>query len=1180
MKILLCNRCDLKNHISSILLKMKLVIALLIAAFLQVNAEGYSQQITLSEKNAQLEDVFKQIMTQTDYHFLYYTQALRDAKPVDVELTNASLSEALEQCFKDQPLSYVIDNNTVIVKMLKPSPYILNGKVTNKKGEPLPGVSVFFKGPTNVTYNYVTIGTSTNANGEYELSITSDDKILVFSCIGMKSQEVELAGLTQLNIVMEDEITTLSEVRVVSTGYQTISKERATGAFSPLSKTQIEKPVTSIASRLVGTIAGVQLKFDDSNRPKIELRGPTTLFANEYSVYGGNQPLVVVDGFPVSGIAGDLFATINPNDIESVTVLQDAAAASIWGAKAANGVIVITTKKAVKGMPLKVEFSAFTQLSRKFDVGYATGLASSKETVDYDVLASQKWGSWPKSDGSWDLWGGLDEGTVALNESNLGYMTATQRDARLAKLRTLDNRSQISDYLLSQPISTQYNLALSGSGPNINYRVSMLVENDQQVFQGNKDKRYGLNYNSTANIFKWLDFDLGTNLRYEKQTNNSEGLFALQKMAPYDMLKNPDGSLTDIHQYYQPNMDRWVPLSKFPYSFSYNPIQEMENTDNTQTFINARIQAGLTFKIFKGFSFNPQVMYERSITDNRNYRNENTFYVRDRINTTSAWDQTLVGTVTQNLPLGGFLDLSRSTVEAYTFRNQLNFSRTFSNVHEINVIAGTEISNTVGNATYNPTSYGYNDETLQVGDFLHGATGTNNWQGWGNYFGYANSFSYSTRRLFSAYGNASYTYMNKYTLSGSFRTDASNMIAKAPKFLYSPFYSMGLGWQIAREDFMKNISWIDRLNLRITYGRTGNSDNGSSHLPLLNIRSTPDPYSKDPVASLITLGNPSLTWEKTQSLNLGLDYSILGNKLFGKIEVYNKLGKMLLADVSIPSVNGVSSAKFNNAEMRNKGIEVTIGAALPLKGNDISWTGNLNLSYNIAKITHLSLTNYAASTLANGGSSAYREGYDPNVIWAYQYAGLVNNVPNIVGPNGTPIALSGWPYDDGRQYMKRMGTTNAPYLLGMTNSFKIYDFNLSFIVTAKWGHKFKGQYFNYPTSGSLPNRKVSDVLNGDPNMILPMPSDPNFGLYNYNGFNPYLDYNYLNAGVIRMQEVSVSYNLPKKWLSKINMHGIQLIAQGNNLFSILANKTGEDPEYKIGTIKPRAQYTFSLKFEL
>ncbi|HSC40558.1 MAG TPA: carboxypeptidase-like regulatory domain-containing protein, partial [Chitinophagaceae bacterium] len=350
---------------------MKLTTFLLTAALLHVQARGLTQEVTFSGTAVPIQKVFTAIEKQTGYVFFYNTRLLREAKPVTIEVRKKPLLEVLRACMKDQPLDFEIENTTIVIvkkPALIPLPEWMNNVlpvkisgtvIDNETQQPLAGATMMVI--------QTQVRAVTDENGRFEI-LTQPGNTLFISYVGYQSKTVKIDRNTgnTLIITMTRRTTDLKEVNVtVSTGYQVISKERATGAYGTVDKDQLSRPSTNISQRLVGVIAGVQAKsMDVDGNPTFEIRGQTSL-------YGNAKPLVVVDGFPIQGD----FSTINPNDVESITVLKDAAAASIWGARAANGVIVITTKTARRGTPLKVELSAFTRIGQKFDLDYVNPLA-------------------------------------------------------------------------------------------------------------------------------------------------------------------------------------------------------------------------------------------------------------------------------------------------------------------------------------------------------------------------------------------------------------------------------------------------------------------------------------------------------------------------------------------------------------------------------------------------------------------------------------------------------------------------------------------------------------------------------------------------------------------------------------------------------------------------------------
>jgi TonB-linked SusC/RagA family outer membrane protein len=1025
-------------------------------------------------------------------------------------------------------------------------------------------------------------GTFTDSNGNYTIEVKEGD-VIRFMSIGMMTKEIVISkGVTLYNIEMMPDNIKLNEV--VVTGYQTISKERVTGAVKTVRIDQLEKPTTNIAQRLIGTTAGVQATLDVDGNPTFEIRGQTSLNATQ-------EPLVVIDGFPTE----KGFNSINPNDVESVTFLKDAAAASIWGAKAANGVIVITSKKAKGDIPLRIEFNAFYKVAPKFNLDYVRPMATSSEVIDYELLSFNKWGARAYNvgnltDGYYRTYTPTQE---LIWQQYIGAISESQRDAGLNSYRNLDNSQQIKDYLLENPTTQQYNLTIMGGTEKMSNYFSVLHENNNSNFKNTYNKRDVISYRNVSKITKWLDFEFGATLSYKEESNNGVSLGDIQSWVPHQMLLDENGDYINIPNgmNYLPAMTT-VPFEKFPYKFTYNPIEEINNRNITVKSLDTRVTGALFIKIIDGLSLESRVQYEYNNTFNKSIYNENTYTVRSAVNAAATWDQT-AGTVTLNLPKGGFLDQSRSEVKALTVRNQLNYRKTFGK-HDFIALAGFELSDRVSQSYSNPRTYGYDDTKLSVGTFPNGPGGSSvklikNWLGSNQTFSYTNGFSYATRRFFAGYANASYTYDAKYSVSGSIRTDASNFITDDPKYRYAPFWSIGASWNINKEDFMANVNFVDRLTARLTFGYNGNVDVTTSFQPLITPSSSVNTYTLEGTTSISSMGNPSLRWEKTGTWNLGFDYSLLNGNIYGSLDIYSKYTKDLIATISIPAVNGSTSTKMNNAEMSNKGFEIEIGTTQKIHKDRIWWRGSLNFAYNKNRITKLFISQVSASNLYGG---SYVEGYNSSELWCFKYAGLKNEgtaenpnwQPHVQGPGDVTYNFTGWTPGDGRDYMLHMGTTVAPFTLGFTSDFKIYDFNLSFILTGKFGHVFQRQSFNYPVwwnGAVIPNQKYSEVVNGDPMEIVPLPqnvNEPRF--YFWDRFYPYLSYLVENASHIRMQEINLSYNLPQSVLQKIDLRRAQIYFQCNDVFTIQANKFGEDPEYPIGTQNPQPKFTFGLKFDL
>ncbi|MCB0450945.1 MAG: TonB-dependent receptor, partial [Confluentibacter sp.] len=856
-----------------------------------------------------------------------------------------------------------------------------------------------------------------------------------------------------------------------------------------------------------------------------------------------------------------------------------------------------------------VSISSFVKTSSKLDLDYALTRASSSDIIAYEQTAfdsnffNSAFG--PPPGISPNALGAFSQAIVAMNEARLGRITVAERDARLETYRNLDNSKQIRDYLLESPLTQQHNITISGGNDKMTNSVSLLFEDQKSFFQGDQTKKYLINFNNRTNLTKKLTLEFGAMLQRNDVTTNSgqadpiygggDMLSTIRTLAPWDMLKNADGSLTDMSylKYYKPNLDAFVPYDKFPYSdWSYNPITEVQNRDLSTEQLNARINAGLTIDILDGLRFSSRVQYEQFRTTAENYYSDKTFSVRQFINETSGPEWQSGGTPTQLVPKGGILEIGTSEVESYNFRNQLTFNRTFAEKHSIDFLGGTEIQNRVVSTTTNPPAFGYDPETLVSSELLRDKSTATLW----NYYPaqYAqyfydfslvpqHLFSENTDRFFSVYGNLAYTYNDKYTVSGSYRTDAANIISDNPKLRYDPFWSAGLGWHLGKEDFVSNINWLDKLYIRGTYGSGGNIIPTASFTPLINLSSSLNLVTRQLTASITDVGNPTLRWEKTKSWNIGTDFSALNGKLNGTIDVYNKKGEDLIVNQALPTVFGTSQQLLNNGKMVNKGIEINLGTYLSIKGKDIVWSGNFTFAHNKNEITEFDKGVYHQTELYGGPTTSYREGYDANTLWSYQYTGMRDIgggtvVPTVAGANGAFTAITSWAAGDARDFMTNEGTTNAPTTLGIRNSFKIYDFDLSFIVTGKFGHVFRRQSFNYsPVIGGNTNvnEKYSEVANGDPNLIIPIPtSEPRY--FFYDRYYPYMDYLTQDAGHIRIQEINLTYSLPNQVTKKLGINTLNLFAQANNVGVILFNDFNEDPEYPKGTLRPQATFTFGM----
>lgn len=1159
------------------------LILLLVAVITLLPFQALGRDYSVVFDGSNVETTLKTLKKVTGYDFVYQKDLIKDkALKISGNFKDQPIESILDDVVVAQMgLAYKVMDKTIVLQEKAPSAgKVVNGTikgvVVDEEDEPLPGATVMVKGTAT--------GVSTNIDGEFEIKVDGKNPVLSVSYVGMHATEYRLTAAntqTPVRIVLKSNAALMEEV--VVTGYQTISKERATGSFDIIDKKQLEKATGNIASRIVGASAGLTATQDAYGNPTFEVRGTSSFNVN-------SAPLLVVDGFAIEGG----FESINPNDVESITVLKDAAAASIWGAKSANGVIVITTKSGAysndKKSVVNVNYSGFYKVSPKMDLDYALSRTSSDNLIDYERSTYGKWSSsvfWPEET---EPYNGGSSVYYLLNEHRLGHITEAEMNAGIEKYRGIDNRDQIKKYVLQNPMTLQQNVGINVATERSTTAISLLYQNQHSHWKGDADNKYMVSLNNRTSLYKWLDLIVNGNFDY---TNSKlDGMHSLPGLASFENLVDSEGNLiryNSVSPYY---LEKYVPTDKFPYQdWTWNPLDDVYNSKNKQTRLNARIQLGLNFNIWRGLKFESRLQYEMIDQNTNNYYNEDSNTVREFVNQTSTWNRT-TNTVTQNVPSGGFLDRTRVKYGVLTIRNQVNFNHTFLDKHNIAVVGGVETTNRHYKTFGFPRTYGYNDETLSVAPLPNGGS-IYDWEGntvnlLSASYGGVSTFTDNSDRYFSAFGNLSYTFDGKYTVSGSYRTDASNLITDDPAYRYAPFWSVGAGWQLGKEKFMSSLTWLDRLNIRATYGYNGNVDKSTSFKPLLTVSSTPNIITGQFTGSIASYGNPTLRWEKTGTWDFGVDYDMFGGKLFGKIDVYRKMSEDLIANREISAVQGTTSMKLNNGKILNKGFELEIGSALNIT-NKIAWTGTLRLSYNHNEVKALKVSQHYGYNLVEGGSGAWVEGEDMHTLWCYEYGGLINlgsetsphMAPSVYYEDGERVGFTSYLYGDGTSYCLNMGTTVAPWNMSFSSNFRIYDFDFGFILTGKFGHSFKRESFNYPAgTGSRYNlnSKYDEIKNCDPEVYCPLPQvDDETRFYFWDRFYPYLSYLAENAGHIRMQEISLSYNFQKRLLSKLGMKSASVTFLTNNPFNIYFNSYNEDPEFAKGGMRLQPSYTIGLK---
>lgn len=1168
---------------------MKLTTLLLTAAFLTVHASGVSQNVTLSGKNISLEKVFEAVRTQTGYHIFCDLQLLKDAPKVNVSANNMPLNQFLNQVFNNQQLQYLVREQTIfvspraftppvvnIITQQPPVPSPITGTITDASGNPMAGAYIRVKNSEK--------STTTDAKGNFTIDATKGD-VVEITFVGFQPQNIKIGNNINLQIIMQPLVTIMDEVQVsVSNGYQSIPKATSAGAFNSINSKELANvPANNLLEKMEGKVPGV--KFDIRNN-QIQIRTINTYSTN-------TSPLIVIDGFPMiptgdnQALAsrgsttmanGYILSSFNPADIEQITFLKDAVAASIWGARGANGVIVIETKKGKKGVT-SMNYSSTLGISQAPSMSKLDWM-SSAEYVDLekemlakgffvDAKASTSYfplQTAPPSD--------VQEWTFKVKR---GEATQAQADAAIAAISERSNYGQIEKYLLRTAISQQHNLSFSGGGDLNTYYLSVNYNKDKPIYRSNSGENIFITANFTNDLLN-RKVKLRTGISYQsaKTIANQAAVEALGlsnvSLRPYDMLLDENGNpIRRSITMRQEVSDSLVKKGYLP--FTYNAIDELQYSNTINKLNQIRLNAGLNIKLTQWANLDVSGMYQRNANNMQTINEVNSYAGRTTTNTYTTINTT-TGKPVYNLPYGGTYYLQDGVAYDYNFRGLLNINHSFTQDHKLIALAGGEIRETY-NKSSSSTRYGY-DADGNTFAAVNAITPYNTMFGWtqtlGNNLG---SIMEQKNRYISWFGNASYQYKERYTINGSFRFDDYTLLGVERSKRAKPFWSVGAKWDVDKESFMQDIDWLTGLAIRTTYGTGGAVPLSGYNVAVISLSAT-DPNTQLPVASITNPANQQLGWELTRTTNLGVDVRILKNRLTASFDIYRKRSEGILATMPVNATYGWGSLQFNTGTLSSHGLELGITGRI-IDKKDWGVTSAFNLAWGKTKVTDSRFNNLVATNLVGGSTNV--NGYPIGATYVYRSAGLdpatgqtqiYDRSKNII--KNTTNLTSAFDIND----VKYVGIRTAPYHGGFFNTLRYKNLELNVQMTYYMGHVFlRPAINNYPQftgtfSGTLGRQK--DLANrwrqtGDEELT-DVP-----GLSNIN-FNSITRYRYSDklvrkADNIRLQQISLSYRVPESWLPTRTIKGISLSGNVRNLGVIwAANKEGLDPEY----LNPNANY--------
>jgi TonB-linked SusC/RagA family outer membrane protein len=1155
---------------------MRLTTFLICITALHVSAKGYTQKVTIEQKNMPLKVALNEIRKQTGYAIFGDQSILNNASTVDLSLKNASIEEALSQCLKGLAYELDIRDRFIYIRLKKELPVRqpdgaedvpITGRITDSAGAPLVGATVTVRGKPARTI--------TDVDGNFTIAATAGET-LVISFVGFTSREYKVtekmvaSGSSGLVIALRRLIEEMDVVAVVNTGYQQLPKERVTGSFEHVDNKLLNRSVTTgILERLDGVVPGLifNRRIGTANQTSISIRGISTLESDQ-------RPLIVIDNFPYDGDINN----INPNDVESVTVLKDAAAASIWGARAGNGVIVITTKKGKYNQKISVSANANITVIDKPDLFYMP-LFNVDEFIGIEKMLFDKgfFNSRLTNNTTWPVVSPVVE---ILQKRKQGLITAADSAAQISALSANDIRKDYSKYLYRKGINAQYAISLSGGNEFANYFFSIGYDKNLAGLRGNDMDRITLRSHNNFRPVKNIEITLSSQIEQGRANNNSPGspiLAASGKLLyPYARLADENGNHLAVGKEYRTTFTDTVGNGKL-LDWKYRPLDELELADNRSRSTDLLLNLGVKYTVAPWLSAEVKYNFGKTFGAVKVYNDPQTFSTRDQINRFTAPGGSYTASA---IPFGGILDRTAAERTASGLRGQINVDKTLFEKHAISAILGSEVRETRV-ISDRSQFYGYDDNVLSYKnvDFL-GVYPT--------YFASTSRIpnnivsSDKLDRFVSFYGNAAYAYDSRYTLSISARNDASNLFGTATNNKWRPFWSIGGLWDVSNEGFYK-LAAIPYLQLRATYGYSGNVNNTNPALLTLSALSIPNPFTNLQQYTVNNPPNPTLRWENNRTINFRVDFALKGQVINGRIEYYLKNSTDLISRVAADLTTGFTDMVVNSAALKGKGIDVNINSR-NINGKAFTWNTAWLFSYNVMRVDKYFL---------DKGAKEYLNTQITPLVGEHAYSLISRKWGGLDPANGDPMGYVNGKLSkdynliaasvDPNDYVIH-GSSRPVYFGAVRNTISYKGIDLSVNITYRFRYFFRrNDLIRYATLfDSWDQAGYAEYLDrwqkaGDethtnvPSLVYPATVDrDNF---------------YTSSAVtvekgdhIRLQDINLNYSLSKQTWKHMPFSQFTFYLYVNNLGIIWkATDSRLDPDYGV---PPPKSYAAGIKIDL
>ena len=1210
------NSCFLWSEKQKILRVMKLCMLFIVCFQLTVSAAlSQEKKVSLDMQNVSAEILFREIQRQTGYCFVFNEEHAKKLDQISIHVSQKAISEVLQDILWKNGLTWKFENDIIMVStrdaQVQEEPIKVHGVVIDEKGDSIPGVTVQIKG--------MSLGTSTNHKGMFSLSIPRkiENLTLIFSFIGMESKEIKVGEQRTLRVILKEKQHQIDEV-VVNTGYQNFDRRHLTSAVTSLKMEDIMVPgLMSVDQMLEGRIPGMIFMQNSGQvgaTPRLRIRGTSTLLGNQ-------EPLWVLDGVvltdPVNiepeqlndldfvNLLGNAISGLNPDDIEQIDVLKDAAATTVYGTKAANGVIVITTKKGHVGQP-KVSYSFTSGIKRRPRYTMrGVDLMNSQERVEYSNEIIEK--QIPYNTIS--SWVGYES---ALKDYYNGLIDYAELKRQTDYYETVN--TDWFDIIFRDAFSHSHTLSVSGGSEKIKYYTSLGYGDDQGTLRGEIGRRYTMNSNLNLTFGKlFVSFGLNGNVQRKKYTPSE---VALQNYAYNTSRAVPayewDGSLS----FYQRKKADWT--------YPFNVLNERDNSSDEQDASTVNLSLRMDYNFIENWRASLQAAYGLSNTNRQIWFGENTWYV----GTLGYWDEE-TGEVAKGyegysrLPVGGELRETEEKNETYSMRVELNYNRFLDKdmKHNISVSAFGELSSTKYTGM-DITMRGYmKDRGMLISAVPEGYYPRyDKWRLTDE--AALGKRTYTINNKVAGILTFMYSFDNKYIFNANMRVDASNKFGDQSNKRLLPIWSLSGRWNI-KEDILKNANWIDDVALRVSFGYQGNMLDDQS--PELIIKKQAlHPFFGELYSDIKSFPNPNLRWEKTASLNVGLDFFLWKGKISGTLSGYYRKTTNAYMSKVISPVNGARNYTVNSGTVTNSGFECAFSFQ-PFNNLDFSQSGQIGgfswrIDPQIGSVFNqlvdklkssknqrtledddyerLSYTDYLNGTIPIAG-------HPINGFYSYKFKGLdpTDGRPMFYGTEEenkeaygkltkeqlykTVMEYSGCrqPFLQGgisstMQWRRVVFSFNLSYSFGAkTRLIKLYseasetggtmavqpNQNLRAEMVNRWKRPGDEKHTNIP--GLLDNKTFQETLDpwfahatGNINITEGVIAYPFVFAQNIWQMYDNSNVRVVPNDYVKLQSISIRYVVPEKFLKKVGISSAYVSVSGSNLFTIASKALkGQDP---------------------